>query len=238
MDNLKIGICIADTDEYEPVALFLESKGAKLDRFFGRMGHKLLIKNGDYDIEVYAICCGMGMVNAAAGTMYLVNLGCEVILNTGYSGGISKVMPGQVIIGTDFVEHDFDLTPIGYKQFEKPDQECFYKSDEQLSNAAEKAFPGSVKCAMVSGDRFISSDKDKEQFAEMFKQGVSCDMETAAVGYVCYLTGAKYLCVRIVSDTAGDSSANEYHNSLGSNKTDEFAVIIKKCIEIIAEVIR
>lgn len=234
MKTLKIGLVVADRGEYEPIVQALDKLGAKQKNFFSREGHFYTAQLKDKTIEFYTVLSGIGMVNAAAATMYLVNLGCEIIVNTGYSGGISGVNAGQVVVGTKFIEHDFDLTGIGYKEFEKPEQEYVYGADSELSQLALNAFGGAVECAMLSGDRFISSNADKERFTKMFDCAVCCDMETAAVAYVCNLACVKYLSVRIVSDTASDSSADEYKDSLSSDVTKNFADIVLGVLDIIA----
>lgn len=234
MKTLKIGLCVADRGEYMPIAECLEKLGAKQKDFFSREGHLYSVQLKDKKVEVYTVLCGIGMVNAAAATMYLVDSGCEIILNTGYSGGISGVRAGQVIVGTKFIEHDFDLTGIGYKEFEKPEQDYIYGADDALSELALENFAGAVKCVMLSGDRFVSSTADKERFTKMFDMAVCCDMETAAIAYVCSLAKAKYLSVRLVSDTAGDDSAGEYMDSLNSDITNGFADIVLKMLDIIA----
>lgn len=234
MKTLKIGLCVADRGEYVPIAEALEKLGAVRKDFYSREGHFYTVQLKDKIVELYSVLCGIGMVNAAAATTYLVDLGCEIIINTGYSGGISKVRAGQVVVGTKFIEHDFDLTGIGYKEFEKPEQDYVYGADEQLSGLALEAFADAKECVMLSGDRFISSTADKNRFTEMFDMAVCCDMETAAIAYVCSLAGVKYLSVRLVSDTASDDSAEEYLDSLSSDVTSGFADIVLKTLDIIA----
>ncbi len=234
METIKIGLVVADRGEYEPIAKALEKLGAKNKNFFWRDGHYYTANLNGKTFELYTVLSGIGMVNAAAAAMNLVNMGCEIILNTGYSGGISGVSAGQIVIGTKFIEHDFDLTGIGYKEFEKPEQEYVYEANSQLAQIALGAFAGAVECVMLSGDRFISSNADKERFTKMFDCAVCCDMETAAIAYVCALAKVKYLSVRIVSDTASDDSADEYKESLSSDVTKNFADIVLTVLDIIA----
>lgn len=234
MKTLKIGLCVADRGEYLPIVEALEKLGAVRRDFYSREGHFYTVGLKDKTVEFYTVLCGIGMVNAAAATTYLAGLGCEIIVNTGYSGGISGVRAGQIVVGTKFIEHDFDLTGIGYKEFQKPEQDYVYTADSQLSKLALEAFAGAKECVMLSGDRFISSTADKERFTQMFDCAVCCDMETAAIAYVCSLAGIKYLSVRIVSDTASDDSAGEYLDSLSSEITNNFADVVLKVLDIIA----
>lgn len=230
MKNLKIGILIADIDEYVIISRWLEKNGAVRKDYYSCMGHYFKTEDGN---EICTVVSGCGTVNAAVGTLYLVNCGCDVIFNTGYSGGIKGVHPGQAVVGERFIEHDFDLTVLGYKTFEKPGQEYVYFADNALADAALAAFPKSEKCIMLSGNRFVSSDSDCEKFGSMFDTGVSCDMETAAIAYVCCLTGKRFLSVRLISDGAGDDSKNEYRSSLWSAGTEKFVNIIEIALKVI-----
>ena len=104
MNKLKIGIVVADGDEYAP----LENEIVKGDyeeyNFLARKGHKFTVAGVKAEAEVVAINCGIGKVNAAVATMHLVDSGCNVILNYGLSGGISGIKRGELCLGTSFLQ--------------------------------------------------------------------------------------------------------------------------------------
>ena len=77
MDILKIGIVVADSDEYKPLLNFIEKSNYEEYSFLGRMAHKFKIGNA----QVVSILCGIGKVNATAAAMHLVDIGCNIILN-------------------------------------------------------------------------------------------------------------------------------------------------------------
>ena len=128
MDMLKIGIVVADSDEYKPLLEYIEKGKYEEYSFLGRMAHKFNIGK----VQVVSILCGIGKVNATAAAMHLVDIGCNIILNFGLSGGISGVFKGDVCLCDKFLEHDFDLTGIGYKPCEKPSQRYIYDADTSL----------------------------------------------------------------------------------------------------------
>ena len=101
---MKIGIIVADIDEYKPLENYIEKGDFEVYSFLGRKGHKFCVN----DTEVISILCGIGKVNATAAAMHLVDVGCDYILNFGLSGGISGVRRGDISIPTRFLEHDFD----------------------------------------------------------------------------------------------------------------------------------
>ncbi len=209
MKDLKIAIIVADVDEYKPLAERIEKGEFEPYSFLGRRGHKFTIISENRVATVYTLLCGIGMVNAAAAAAHFKTLGVDIILNYGLSGGISGVKRGELTLGTDFVEHDFDLTGIGYKPCEKPEQTYVYRADDGLNNLMLTMIPNAKLGAAVSGDSFICDEKVRERLKESFG-AMSCDMETAAIAYVCNFGKIPFLALRRISDDAGDTATDSY----------------------------
>ena len=57
--------------------------------------------------EVMAVLCGIGMVNAAAATEYLIGAHRpRIIVNSGCTGAhVAELLPGDVVIGTSVIYH-------------------------------------------------------------------------------------------------------------------------------------
>lgn len=210
-DILKIGIVIADEDEYAPLRDRVEELNAQRSDFYSREGHTFYFESANKKVLVHTVLCGIGMVNAAAAATFLANEGCEIILNSGLSGGISGISKGEIMIGTRYIEHDFDLTPLGYPMCKKPLQNYIYNADEELVRVISDIYPAMKKGVAVSGDSFIS-DNDKKEFLKREFGAMSCDMESAAVAYVCELANLRYAAIRRISDDAGDDASVSYTN--------------------------
>ncbi len=205
MEKIKIGIVIADSDEFLPLEKQILSIGGKEVLICGRKAYEFKV-----GLEtVAAVLCGIGKVNAAVAATALAERGAEILLNCGLSGGISGVARGDICIPDRFLEHDFDLTGLGYKKCEKPSQEYIYTADEGLVEILRGIFPSARVGTAVSGDCFVSDaalrDTLKNEFA-----AVSCDMETAAIAYVANAYGLKFASVRKISDDAGNDAAGDY----------------------------
>ena len=56
---------------------------------------------------------------------------------------------------TRFLEHDFDLSGIGYRLCEKPGQTYIYEADEQLNGMILSLLPAATGTA-VTGDCFVN----------------------------------------------------------------------------------
>lgn len=233
MDNLKIGIVVADNDEYKPLADFIEKGEYTCYDFLGRTGHKFTVNTEKGKAEVVSILCGIGKVNATAAAMHLVDIGCNCLLNFGLSGGISGVKRNDLCLTNRFLEHDFDLSGIGYKPCEKPSQKYIYEADKALIEIARKVLPDAKVGTAVSGDKFICDAVTRDFFKNEF-DAMSCDMETAAIAYISEFSKVPLLCLRRISDDAGDDALDSYREMNTSGETilsDLVIDIIKKIIE-------
>ncbi len=233
MNNLKIGIIVADDDEYAPLQQFIESGSFESYSFLGRKGHKFSVASENGQAQVISILCGIGKVNAAAAAAHLVDMGCDILLNFGLSGGISGIGKGELCLPDRFLEHDFDLTGIGYKLCEKPSQKYIYDANKALislfcDNVAD------VKCGTaVSGDRFVC-DADLRNTLKTQFGAMSCDMETAAIAYVCDFAAVPFLSLRRISDDAGADALDSYRAMNTSGETvlsDLILMLIKSVID-------
>lgn len=204
----KIGLIIADESEYVMIREKAEELSAVRHDFFTREGHKF---NLGPDTELYTVLCGVGMVNAAAAATYFATLGVDAMLSFGLSGGISGVARGEFTVGTEYIEHDFDLTPLGYELCEKPLQNYVYKGDERIIDLFTDMYPFIKKGVVVSGDSFICDDGKRNFLKDRFN-AMSCDMESAAAAYVSEIAKIPFVTLRKISDDAG-SDANESYTA-------------------------
>jgi adenosylhomocysteine nucleosidase len=209
MKELKIGIVVADIDEYKPFAETIEKGEFSNYYFLGRQGHKFEISTENGKAQVISILCGIGKVNATAAAMHLVDIGCDYVLNYGLSGGISGINRNEITAPDKFIEHDFDLTGIGYKLCEKPLQEYIYYADKYLLDVAKKVINGIKFGTAVSGDHFICDANKRNLLKDNFS-AMSCDMETAAIAYVCQFSKVPFLSLRRISDDAGENATDAY----------------------------
>ena len=168
--------------------------------------------------DVVVVKCGVGKVNAAMCTQSLIDMyGVSAIINTGIAGSLdADIDIGDIVLATDTVEHDMDVSALGYEPGVIPDTELsvFKTSDELLkiaqdsvdaANIGVKVFTGRV----VSGDQFIWSKDKKKWLVEPFG-GRCAEMEGAAIGHVAVLNKVPYLVVRAISDKADDSAEMDY----------------------------
>ena len=168
--------------------------------------------------DVVIVKCGMGKVNAGICAQMLIaefDVGC--IINTGVAGSLDNVLDIEdIVVSTDVVQHDFDVTPIGYQRGEIPYTGLYsFPADEGLMAIAKIAVEDrapSISCyqgRICSGDQFIASDEQRDAIISNFG-GYCCEMEAGAIGHVCYLNDVPFVVLRAISDKADGSDVEEY----------------------------
>lgn len=223
----KIGIAVADKDEYEPFVKALDNADNTPTPF------KSAVLFDCGGIKAHALLCGIGKVNAAAAAMYLIERGCDLILNFGLSGGLEGVKKGEFILPERFLEHDFDLTPLGYKPCEKPGQTYIYNSDKALLEKIAMSGVARPGGTAVCGDRFICNNADRDFLVNTFL-AASCDMETGAIASVCHFSKVPFISLRRISDDASDDACESY-NDMNKNEGTSLSGAFIKCLKIICE---
>lgn len=221
MENelFTVGIVIADKDEYVHIDKYI-GKDATSFELQGLIGHTADIEANGHKIRVRTVCSGIGKVNAAIAATLLAD-GCDLLINAGLSGGFGDAKKYDVVLGTEFFEHDFDLTAIGYKLSQKPGASEPLISAHELNEDILKKFPFVKKGVFVTGDSFISS-KEKHDFLKESFDPIACDMESAAVALVAQRFDIPFVSVRMVSDGADDDSAATYTDTLGCDVADRW----------------
>ncbi|MBQ2704606.1 MAG: 5'-methylthioadenosine/S-adenosylhomocysteine nucleosidase [Clostridia bacterium] len=200
-----IGIVIADGCEYEP----MRDKGLALGGTLDKLGGMNCVRFTHGGVRITAIHCGIGKVNAASAAAFLLADGVELLVSTGYSGGIAGAPRGSTALATRFLEHDFDLTPLGYAPAVKPDQEYIYDAHKGVNDLILTLYPALAKGVMVSGDCFVCDDALRDRLRDNYG-AVACDMESAAVASTGYKMGVGTVALRRISDDAGNDASGLY----------------------------
>lgn len=192
--------------------------------------YDLKIFKGEINSKKHLIVrSGVGKVNAARTTQILIDkFDIEYIINVGSAGALNENLNiGDIVIGENLVQHDFDVTAFGRDKGYIPDTGKFFKSDNvlvQKSNNIQLENINIITGTIASGDIFCTEIKMKNKIREKF----SCDcveMEGAAIAQVCYLSNIPFLVIRSISDIPNGN------NEIDFNEYLEFAS--KNCAEFI-----
>ncbi len=223
------GVIFADSMEYSPFLDWAKQNStAKEGKAFGNDFIELEIENGGRKMRIVGMKSGIGKVNAAAATAYLISAEkADIILNAGLSGAVSSLRRGDMIAGESYIECDFDMTAVGNKPGQKCDgQTSLLPADEKLLCYALES-EGIKKAPCGTGDLFLSDPVKRDYFKETFAIQ-SFDMESAAIASVCEKAGVPMLSLRKISDDADDSSVEDYRemNNLKESCLTELLVNI------------
>ena len=73
-------------------------------------------------VKVVIVECGIGKVNAAlCASVLTVKYGVSHIINTGVAGSLNNALNiGDIVVSVDAVQHDYDVSHIGFKKGEIP----------------------------------------------------------------------------------------------------------------------
>ncbi len=236
MKEYKIGLVIADEMEYAPLLEKKQELGIVALKTAGRPAHQFTVKNGQNVARIHSVCSGIGKVNAAVAATALAENGCEILLNCGLSGGVSAVSRGGLNAPEIFLEHDFNMTGLGYKRSEKPNQDSVFFADKDLLKIFDELLPGIVHGTAVTGDHFVCNAKVRETIKRDF-DAVSCDMESAAIAYVCNTYNIKFGCLRKISDDAGAENSNTCEAYRSMNNLAE-STLVDILLEVIKAIIK
>ena len=224
---MKIGVIIAMDIEYRQMR---DALGGD----FGRLGNN----------EIILWRCGVGKVNAAVGTMRLIQQHHpDAIVSTGLAGGIDPLLNVMdIFVATQCVYHDVDCGGIS------EDGPCVlgqvqglparYDADTRLLDHAlevplmdnERRMTGLI----CTGDQFITDRERQNTIKRHFIDGLACDMESAAIAQTCYLEHVPFISLRVISDTPGrtDDHHMQWADFLASMCNTSFR-FVKKYLELL-----
>ena len=209
---MTVGIIVAMRKELDLLLPLLEGvrnavniNGYKFHR--GRIGSH----------QIIAMQCGIGKVNAAMGTLTLLDrYEPELIINTGVAGGLdASVHVLDLLVAQSVSYHDVWCGPeTEYGAAAGLDVEM--KTFGPVVRACQEIFSEdkSVKYGLLcSGDRFICREEEVKEIKMHFPNALAVDMEAGAIAQVCMLKGVPFNVLRVISDTPGqEENISQYEN--------------------------
>jgi adenosylhomocysteine nucleosidase len=166
----------------------------------------------------------VGKVAAATtATTLIEHFGAQSIVFTGVAGGLAPhVQVGDMVIGTQYVQHDMDATPL-FARYEVPlyGRSHFDAHTELAATVLEAAraqflWVGGAKEVNVhqgliaSGDCFIHSATGVQALRAALPDALCVEMEGAAVAQVSFDYQIPFVAVRTISDRADDNAHMDF----------------------------
>ena len=207
---MKIGIIIAMAKEFSRVCAMLagttETTHGGRRYVTGTLGCNTVILHQ----------CGIGKVNAAAGTTDMITaFAPDAVISTGVAGGASTELQVQeVVVARQTCYHDtYCGGEVDYGQI--IGLPARFDADARLLDCAT-----SIDCGTrihtgltVTGDWFVDSREKMSQILDRFPEAMAVDMESAAIAHVCHQRNVAFISFRIISDIPlSDHKAQQYFN--------------------------
>lgn len=166
-----------------------------------------------HGVDVVLLKSGIGKVNAAMSTAILLEkFKPTAVINTGSAGGYSPdLQVGDVVISSEVVHHDVDVTAFGYAYGQVPQLPPTFVADDKLIMVAEEAAKditgmAVAKGLIATGDSFMSDPARVEFVRGKFEDLQAVEMEAAAISQVAYQFSVPFVVIRALSDIAGKES--------------------------------
>lgn len=135
------------------------------------------------------IYTGVGKVNATLATARALQAGARTIINYGSAGAVTTGLAGLIECG-GAVQRDMDLRPLG-----TPLGETYGDPGPHAESWGSGPIVG-------TGDNFAAGAPE-----------LACDlvdMESYAIAKACRLSGAKFICLKYISDAADEAAAADW----------------------------
>lgn len=181
--------------------------------------------------------CGVGKVFAAVCTQAMImEFSPDLILNVGVCGAIdSELKLCDMIIGEKVVQYDMDTTAVGDPLgLISGINRIYFDCDSDFSNACEDILKRKninyKKGIVATGDKFLNDSNLTENIRTNFG-AISGDMESGAIGHVCYINDVPFGILRCASDGGDEDSVSDYEKTLSYAAHIVFEVVSELCEE-------
>lgn len=167
---------------------------------------------------------GVGKVAASiTATMLIERYKVQRIIFTGVAGAVaSHVNVGDVVIGTEYLQHDIDASPLfprheipytGISRFNADDKliAIILEAVHAINTPSKTRFEGKNafkihQGLIISGDRFVSSLAEVQTLRQELPDALCVEMEGAAIAQVCHAYRVPFVAIRSISDKADDTA--------------------------------
>ncbi|MCI8469993.1 MAG: 5'-methylthioadenosine/adenosylhomocysteine nucleosidase [Clostridia bacterium] len=225
----EIGIIVAMEEEREAIVKIMTE--VKVEQIYNLrfLRGKIQGKN------CVLVKSGIGKVNAARTTQVMLqNFKIQYVINLGSGGAINSLLNiGDVLIGKQVVQHDFDITAFGHSKGYITgvgnaiicDRNLVDELEQIIKSIPERSYQ--IKLGVIAtGDIFCTESWMKDKIRGKFGADV-VDMECAAIGQVCYLDNVPFMAIRSISDTPNGKNASTFDENL--------KLASKRCANILKE---
>lgn len=183
---------------------------------------KLFLEHDLSNVKI--LITGVGKVNAAMVLSEFIAVHqVEAIYNLGFAGATKPYEVSDLVLISDAIYHDFDLSLFGYKKGQVPGYPEKFTSNALLVQKIKNILPEIKMGHLLTGDYFMTHQKDDTCIL---------DMEGAALYQVAYQKHIPIVSIKVISDIMGMDnhydSYKKFESSHGSHILNDLFVKLFK----------
>ena len=227
----KIGIITAMSEEFAVIEELMENIEV-IEKYNLKFYCGLINKK-----EVVLVQCGAGKVNSARATQMMIDtFDLEYIINVGVAGSLNDNLEiGDILIGKELVQHDFDITAAGHsKGYISKELGREFFSDTKLIEKCKDIIKNHIKDINIqigkiaTGDVFCQEISLKNNIIKEFN--ADCvEMEGASIAQVCTLCNIPFIVIRSISDKPNGNNSIDFEKYVVSS-AKRFSKVIELLI--------
>jgi adenosylhomocysteine nucleosidase len=189
--------------------------------------------------NVVIVIAGIGKVNAAVSTSLLIeNFSPDCVINIGVAGGQNGVKHKDVVVSSEVVYHDVDLTAFGtYPHGQMSGHEPTFIADKDLLEKTKTVldklqFPYYVG-KIATGDQFVYSHEMVKEINKVYDDIYAIEMEAGAIAHVCTIYHVPFIVYRSISDILGEESQDVNFETFVEDASKNATQVLLKLIEVL-----
>lgn len=189
--------------------------------------------------EVVLVLAGIGKVNAAVTTTLLLeHFDVTSVINIGVAGGQNGVKHKDVVISSEVLYHDVDVTKFSeYKHGQLPGSEPTYIADKTLLDKTKSILDFlqyNYKVGRIaSGDQFVYSKETIKEVNSEYSDIYAIEMESAAIAHVATMYNVPFIIYRSISDILDDENQAEDFDKFVEAASLNASKVLEKLIGVI-----
>lgn len=189
--------------------------------------------------DVVIVQAGIGKVNAAITTSKLLeNFTVDCIINIGVAGGQNGVKHKDVVISTEVLYHDVNVTNFGtYVHGQMPGHTPTFIADKDLIDKTIQVLKDthiSYKLGKIaSGDQFVYDTETIKEVNALYNDIYAIEMEACAIAHTASLYQVPFIVYRSISDVLGDESQSADFNKFVELASINASKVLSELIKVI-----
>lgn len=228
---MHIGLIVAMTTELEQLLQVLEVNTTT------EVNHlKFFECTKDNGTEIVLAKSGIGKVNAAIGTLELINrYHPDAIISTGVAGGIDQSLDVMDIVASSkLIYHDVDCGE-GNEPGQVQDMPVYYDGDRTILDKIQGCY---AEChihegLICTGDQFISDKDALAKIKAIQPDALAVDMESCAIAQTCFLYKVPFVSLRIISDIPGKEDHIATYNNFWQTMAEKSFAATKRILQLL-----